>query len=86
MRKTGRQEKRFSEQVLSCFLAFLMNPSGPLRLRVFAFQMPLVAAPPRWVFAFQMPFGCGCAALGLCPFDEAQGGWVVSLPNHVSAS
>jgi len=32
MRKTGRQEKRFSELVLSCFLAFLMNPSGPLRL------------------------------------------------------
>jgi hypothetical protein len=49
MRKTGRQEKRFSEQVLSCFLAFLMNPSGPLRL---------------CGFAFQMPFGCGPAALG----------------------
>jgi hypothetical protein len=28
-----------------------MNPSGPLRL---------------CVFAFQMPFGCGYAALGLC--------------------
>ena len=32
MRKSGRQEKKFSEQVPSCFLAFLMNPSGPLRL------------------------------------------------------
>ena len=45
--ETGRQEKRFSEQVLSCFplrraqglelvetVAFLINPSGPLRLCV----------------------------------------------------
>ena len=32
MRKTGKQEKRFNEQILSCFHAFLMNPSGPLRL------------------------------------------------------
>ena len=57
MRKTGRQEKRFSEQVLSCFLAFLMNPSGPLRL---------------CVFAFQMPFGCISTALGFAWFALAK--------------
>jgi hypothetical protein len=33
MRKTGRQEKRFGEHVPSCFLAFLMNPSGSLSHR-----------------------------------------------------
>jgi hypothetical protein len=48
MRKSGRQEKRFSERVLSCFHAFLMNPSGPLRLCASAFKRLLVAALPRY--------------------------------------
>jgi len=45
MRKTGRQEKRFREQVLSCV------PHGSFRtfasLRPLRFKSLLVAAPPR---------------------------------------
>jgi hypothetical protein len=57
MRKRGRQEKRFSEQVLS-FLAFLMNPSGPLRLKFLWLRRGRAGA-----FAFSNAFWLRPAAL-----------------------